>query len=179
MRKEKAKSVVSSDKSSPETPPKPSQIQKPTASKPSKKSSEDKVQNANLPGKKSGEKSSPAEIQAKELPKEIPRANLPEVEVEADPDELEEEDDFDDDFEGISDGDDDDDDSDGLLIPLENGWVCEKRLLEANCSSYSTHFWSPDGQRHSSLSAIKTYGNKKKLKLNMAIFERALKSNPK
>ena len=26
-------------------------------------------------------------------------------------------------FDGISDGDDDDDDTDGLLIPLENGWV--------------------------------------------------------
>ena len=27
------------------------------------------------------------------------------------------------------DSDPEDDDSDGLLIPLENGWVCEKRLL--------------------------------------------------
>merc|ERR1712008_250306 len=32
-------------------------------------------------------------------------------------------------FDGISDGD-DDDDTDGLLIPLENGWVCEKRLAD-------------------------------------------------
>ena len=84
----------------------------------------------------------------------------------------------DEEFDGISDGDEDDDDTDGLLIPLENGWVCEKRLADSASNSYSTHFWSPDGQRHSSLTSIKTYGNKKKLKLNMTIFERALKNNP-
>ena len=89
------------------------------------------------------------------------------------------EDDFDDEeFDGISDGDVDDDDTDGLLIPLENGWVCEKRLSDSATNSYSTHFWSPDGQRHSSLTSIKSYGTKKKLKLNMTIFERALKNNP-
>ena len=81
-------------------------------------------------------------------------------------------------FDGISDGDDDDDDTDGLLIPLENGWVCEKRLADSNTNSYSTHFWSPDGHRHSTLTSIKSYGTKKKLKLNMTIFERALKNNP-
>ena len=81
-------------------------------------------------------------------------------------------------FDGISDGDEDDDDSDGLLIPLENGWVCEKRLADSRSNSYSTHFWSPDGHRHSSLTSIKSYGTKKKLKLNMTIFERALKNNP-
>ena len=79
-------------------------------------------------------------------------------------------------FDGISD--DDDDDTDGLLIPLENGWVCEKRLADSSTNSYSTHFWSPDGHRHSSLTAIKSYGAKKKLKLSMTIFERALKNNP-
>ena len=84
------------------------------------------------------------------------------------------------DFDGISDGDEDDDDNDGdgLLIPLENGWVCEKRLVDMESNSYSTHFWSPCGQRHSSLSSIKSYGTKKKLKLNMIIFEKALKTNP-
>ena len=79
-------------------------------------------------------------------------------------------------FDGISD--DDDDDTDGLLIPLENGWVCEKRLADSSTNSYSTHFWSPDGHRHSSLTVIKSYGAKKKLKLSMTIFERALKNNP-
>ena len=87
------------------------------------------------------------------------------------------EDDLDDDFDGISDGD-DDDDTDGLLIPLENGWVCEKRLADSSTNSYSTHFWSPDGQRHSSLTAIKSYGTKKRLTLNMIIFEKALKNSP-
>ena len=99
-------------------------------------------------------------------------------EVDEDEDDEEEEKFDDEEFDGISDGDDDDDDTDGLLIPLENGWVCEKRLADSASNSYSTHFWSPDGQRHSSLTSIKTYGNKKKLKLNMTIFERALKNNP-
>merc|ERR1712062_148864 len=98
-----------------------------------------------------------------------------EVEAE-DVEEEEEEDDSDDEFDGISD--EDEDDTDGLLIPLENGWVCEKRLSDPKSNAYSTHFWSPDGHRHSSLSAIKSYGTKKKLKLNLVIFERALKNNP-
>ena len=43
---------------------------------------------------------------------------------------------------------------------------------------YATHFWSPDGQRHSSLAAIKVYGIKHRLRLNMAIFENAVRHNP-
>ena len=43
---------------------------------------------------------------------------------------------------------------------------------------YATHFWSPDGQRHSSLAAIKAYGIKHRLRLNMAIFENAVRNNP-
>merc|ERR1712029_1008211 len=107
----------------------------------------------------------------------IPKVAKVQYEVEAeDVEEEEEEDDSDDEFDGISD--EDEDDTDGLLIPLENGWVCEKRLSDPKSNAYSTHFWSPDGHRHSSLSAIKSYGTKKKLKLNLVIFERALKNNP-
>ena len=43
---------------------------------------------------------------------------------------------------------------------------------------HATHFWSPDGQRHSSLAAIKAYGIKHRLRLNMAIFENGVKNNP-
>ena len=46
------------------------------------------------------------------------------------------------------------------------------------CFRYATHFWSPDGTRHSSLAAIKAYGIKHKLRLNMAIFENAVRKNP-
>ena len=108
----------------------------------------------------------------------IPKVAKVQYEVEAEDveEEEEEEDDSDDEFDGISD--EDEDDTDGLLIPLENGWVCEKRLSDPKSNAYSTHFWSPDGHRHSSLSAIKSYGTKKKLKLNLVIFERALKNNP-
>ena len=111
---------------------------------------------------------------AEKVPEKIPKITIQKNLVES---LLESEEEDDEDFDGISDGD-DDDDTDGLLIPLENGWVCEKRLADSNLNTYSTHFWSPDGQRHSSLSAIKNYGSKKKLKLNLAIFERALKNNP-
>ena len=58
--------------------------------------------------------------------------------------EVEEEDeDVDDDDEEFSDFEcilDVDEDSDGLLIPLENGWVCEKNW-SSRTGSYSTHFW--------------------------------------
>jgi hypothetical protein len=37
---------------------------------------------------------------------------------------------------------------------------------------------SPDGRRHASLTVIQFYAEKKKLQLNMSIFERALKNNP-
>lgn len=70
-----------------------------------------------------------------------------------------------------------DEDSDGLLIPLENGWVCEKNWAPRS-GSYTTHFWSPDGRRHASLTVIKFYAEKKRLNLDMSIFERALKNNP-
>ena len=46
------------------------------------------------------------------------------------------------------------------------------------CFRYATHFWSPDGERHGSLAAIKAYGIKHRLRLNMAIFENAVKNNP-
>lgn len=113
------------------------------------------------------------EVPEEDLHLELEDGDLEEEEV-LDEDEEEEEDE---DFDGISDGS-DDDDNDGLLIPLENGWVCEKRMSDPEVHSYTTHFWSPDGQRHGSLSSIKTYGTKNKLKLNMFIFERALKTNP-
>ena len=43
---------------------------------------------------------------------------------------------------------------------------------------YSTSFWSPDGERHTSLIDIKAYGIKHKLRLNISIFENAIKSIP-
>jgi hypothetical protein len=61
-----------------------------------------------------------------------------EEEEEEDEDEDEDEDDEEfSDFECILDV---DDDSDGLLIPLENGWVCEKNW-SSRAGTYSTHFW--------------------------------------
>ena len=43
---------------------------------------------------------------------------------------------------------------------------------------YSTSFWSPDGERNTSLVDIKAYGVKNRLRLNMSIFENAIKSIP-
>ena len=65
----------------------------------------------------------------------------------------------------------------GLLIPLENGWVCEKKW-DQDDKAYCTHFWSPDGLRHSSLAVIKFYGEKKNLNLDMNVFHRAVENNP-
>ena len=60
-----------------------------------------------------------------------------EEEEDEDEDEAEDDEEFSD-FECILDV---DDDSDGLLIPLENGWVCEKNW-SSRAGTYSTHFWS-------------------------------------
>jgi hypothetical protein len=84
----------------------------------------------------------------------------------------EEEDDDDDDIDGIE------DDDEGLLIPLANGWVCEKKL-NSNRQTYSTSFWSPEGRKYCSISALKEMAKRKKLKLDLDIFEKALRKNPK
>eukprot|EP00096_Caligus_rogercresseyi_P010798 TRINITY_DN4039_c0_g1_i1.p1 TRINITY_DN4039_c0_g1~~TRINITY_DN4039_c0_g1_i1.p1 ORF type:complete len:713 (-),score=222.31 TRINITY_DN4039_c0_g1_i1:736-2874(-) len=68
-------------------------------------------------------------------------------------------------------------DPDKLLIPMENGWMCEKKWNEEE-EAYSTLFWSPDGIQHSSLAIIKLYGQKKNLNLNMEHFHRAVENNP-
>ncbi|XP_040577340.1 uncharacterized protein [Lepeophtheirus salmonis] len=89
----------------------------------------------------------------------------------------------DDDDDDIYSGSDLDEDSDNeeelqnLLIPMENGWVCEKKW-EEDQNQYSTFFWSPDGVQHSSLAIIRFYGEKKNLNLNMDLFTRAVENNP-
>ena len=61
---------------------------------------------------------------------------------------------------------------DNLLIPLANGWVCEKTRAESR-DSYSTRYWSPDGHSFTSLVEIEKYAANNKLKINMDTFKAA------
>ena len=80
--------------------------------------------------------------------------------------------DEDDDFDGFEEED------EALLIPLANGWVCEKKPAGEDKSEYSTTFWSPDGGQIDTLDDIRGYCAREGIKVDMSVFERALKKNP-
>ena len=61
---------------------------------------------------------------------------------------------------------------DNLLIPLNNGWVCEK-IRDKTSERYSIHYWSPDGDHFRSLTEIENHAKKNKLKINMEAFKAA------
>ena len=61
---------------------------------------------------------------------------------------------------------------DDLLIPLANGWVCEK-TREKDSSRYTTLYWSPEGENFKSLTEIKKHSDKHKLNLDMQPFSAA------
>ena len=61
---------------------------------------------------------------------------------------------------------------DNLLIPLNNGWVCEK-IRDKTSERYSIHYWSPDGDHFRSLGDIENHAKKNKLKINMDAFKAA------
>ena len=61
---------------------------------------------------------------------------------------------------------------DNLLIPLNNGWVCEK-IRDNKSDGYSIHYWSPDGDHFRSLSDIENHARENKLKINMEAFKAA------
>lgn len=75
----------------------------------------------------------------------------------------------DDDFEGFE------DDDESLLIPMANGWVCEKQPKNKEKTQFKTSFWSPDGDHFETVREIKSYCRKKKLKVDFEDFDRALK----
>ena len=64
---------------------------------------------------------------------------------------------------------------DNLIIPLDNGWVCEKTRDKdsAKNDSFTTHYWSPDGNYFKSLEDIKQYATNNSLKINMDAFKAA------
>lgn len=72
-----------------------------------------------------------------------------------------------------------DDDDEALLIPLENGWVCEKKPKGKNKTEYNSSFWSPLGIHFESIAEIQAHCKDKKQKLDMRVFEKAIKKNPK
>ena len=61
---------------------------------------------------------------------------------------------------------------DNLLIPLNNGWVCEK-IRDKTSERYSIHYWSPDGDHFRSLTDIENHAKKNRLKINMDAFKAA------
>ena len=61
---------------------------------------------------------------------------------------------------------------DNLLIPLNNGWVCEK-IRDKTSERFSIHYWSPDGDHFRSLTDIEKHAKSKKLKINMDAFKAA------
>ena len=61
---------------------------------------------------------------------------------------------------------------DNLLIPLNNGWVCEK-IRDKTSQRYSIHYWSPDGDHFRSLTDIENHAKKNRLKINMDAFKAA------
>eukprot|EP00090_Calanus_glacialis_P017138 TRINITY_DN26793_c0_g1_i1.p1 TRINITY_DN26793_c0_g1~~TRINITY_DN26793_c0_g1_i1.p1 ORF type:complete len:894 (+),score=233.49 TRINITY_DN26793_c0_g1_i1:366-2684(+) len=62
---------------------------------------------------------------------------------------------------------------DDLLIPLANGWVCEKRRDATINGGYITHYWSPEGEHFKTKSDIQTYVTENKLKVDMGAFDAA------
>ena len=61
---------------------------------------------------------------------------------------------------------------DNLLIPLDNGWVCEKTRA-ADQESHTTHYWSPDGDHFTSLADIQRHAADNNLRINMEAFKAA------
>ena len=76
---------------------------------------------------------------------------------------------------------------DDLLIPLTNGWVCEKRrditgedtsarvpnICFAVRGGYVTHYWSPEGDHFKSLEEIQQHVDKNQLSVDMSGFDAA------
>ena len=62
---------------------------------------------------------------------------------------------------------------DDLLIPLANGWVCEKRRDRDVSEGYVTHYWSPEGDHFRSRDEIEKYARDNDVSVDMAAFEAA------
>ena len=62
---------------------------------------------------------------------------------------------------------------DDLLIPLTNGWVCEKRRDITVRGGYVTHYWSPEGDHFKSRADIQEHVDRHQLSVDMAAFDAA------
>merc|ERR550517_2194215 len=60
-----------------------------------------------------------------------------------------------------------------LLIPLANGWVCEKRRDITVRGGYVTHYWSPEGDHFKSREEIQQHVDKNQLSVDMTGFDAA------
>ncbi|XP_023342354.1 uncharacterized protein LOC111712076 isoform X3 [Eurytemora carolleeae] len=59
---------------------------------------------------------------------------------------------------------------DDLLIPLPNNWVCEKIRDGSAPSGYITIYWSPQGDRFTTLEDIEEYATENDLEIDMDVF---------
>ena len=62
---------------------------------------------------------------------------------------------------------------DDLLIPLTNGWVCEKRRDITVRGGYVTHYWSPKGDHFKSRADIQEHVDRHQLSVDMTAFDAA------
>ena len=62
---------------------------------------------------------------------------------------------------------------DDLLIPLTNGWVCEKRRNIMVRGGYVTHYWSPEGDHFKSRADIQEHVDRHQLSVDMTAFDAA------
>ncbi len=92
------------------------------------------------------------------------------LEVDKDESDTESQDSDDSDWDGIE------DDDEGLLIPLANSWVCEKRPSEDR-SKWVTFFWSPEGEQYNSVAEVAASQTRSGQTLDMAVFQRAWNKN--
>jgi len=60
-----------------------------------------------------------------------------------------------------------------LLIPLANGWVCEKRRDITVRGGYVTHYWSPEGDHFKTREEIQRHVDKNQLSVDMTGFDAA------
>ena len=68
---------------------------------------------------------------------------------------------------------------DDLLIPLSNGWVCEKRRDGSAPSGYLTTYWSPEGENFHTKFEIEEHVRTKNLNLDLSAFEVTEVAGPK
>jgi len=67
---------------------------------------------------------------------------------------------------------------DDLLIPLSNDWVCQKIRDGSAPSGYITNYWSPSGERFSTLDEIEKHCQDNGLDIDLQVFKTTCLTQP-